>query len=167
MFLWQLNEKIYFQCLGQTWYIIKFSSKAFYYKNMKNEICLLLQRHGYMEQTDSCQRRGVWETGWKKLKGLTKTHAYRTHRHRERCGDSQREWAVWAGWWGQRLENGGGMRLRLGQWAHEAVCWWCFEFYTWNLYGLESQCHHNKFNKNNEIKVKKEICLLLLELMTI
>ena len=42
-----------------------------------------------MEQTDSCQREGG---GWvKEGEGISQRHACITHRHRQLCGDGQRE----------------------------------------------------------------------------
>ena len=39
----------------------------------------------------------AWGAGWKKVKALTKTHIYITHRHGHQCGDSQRGRGVGAG----------------------------------------------------------------------
>ena len=51
-----------------------------------------------MGETDSCQRGGHWGNGLKMVKGLSKLYIYiyiyniyKTHRHKQRGGDSQRE----------------------------------------------------------------------------
>ena len=61
-----------------------------------------------MEQTDRCQR-GVGRGEWM---GVAKEQAHITHRHRQQCGDSQREGGVGDGW---RWAKAG---VGLGGWGH-------------------------------------------------
>ena len=69
------------------------------------------QIHRYREQTDSCQRGGrLW--GWmKKVKELSRK---KNHRHRQQCGDYQRERGVGEIKEGKRGINGDRRRLDLG-----------------------------------------------------
>ena len=62
------------------------------------------QKHRYVEQTDSCWRGGRRDTGWKKVKGLTKKLICMTHGHRQWCGDCLGEWGGLDGF-GQIGEN--------------------------------------------------------------
>ena len=51
-----------------------------------------------MEQTDSCQRGGGWKGLDERKKISAKEHIFITHRHRQQCGDGQREGGGWGGW---------------------------------------------------------------------
>ena len=48
-----------------------------------------------MEQTDSCQRGGVLVDQMKESEGIMQM---KTHKHRQQCGNTQRERAVGARW---------------------------------------------------------------------
>ena len=53
--------------------------------------------------------------------------------------------------------NGDGRRLDLGWWTHSTVHRWCVvELCTWSLYNFVCQCHPNKFNKKEKIKIFKK-----------
>ena len=120
--------------------------------------------------TNSYQRGGDLE-GWikeheeinqKKKKPHNKTT---THRHRQQCGDYQRESGV------GEVEEGTGDKwwwketwLRVVN-THIIYRWCIIEMYTWSLSNFNNQCHPNKLNSIKNLKSKNNPRLMLVFLV--
>ena len=65
--------------------------------------------HGAVEQ---CKWVGRGGSGWEKMKGLDKEHVCLTHRHRQQCGDGQRD----------RGRGSGRKEQRGTMWGYLCIC---------------------------------------------